>query len=361
MPDPAISPDQQPDSAPQLSSPFVLELRQENAQSNGNFTPQAAVLITPALRRSDLLKTLPSDEWQMLLAVLSCLTPNGTFCASPELLAPSLGLSQGQAHERLQRLTKRLWQEKPLVSEQPTESGLRFFVPSPTLLRVQQVCVLSADALQGSANLLSGNERIVQGGHRQEIIAQSRARYGRPRHEVEAQIHRFLRGEPMEEEIPTTPEEEAHLHLKGQLLAVGLTREEADVLLDTYPPDHIQRQLDWLPLRHARNPAAYLLAAIEGDYEPPLAARRQRRIPREIDAQVTDIRSANTVLTEMQAEAQTNEPVGEAKAIPAASIETRSPLAQSEPLPVPPLINPLINNEETAEPPSTNAENRSNT
>jgi hypothetical protein len=265
----------------------VLELRSEEPQPNGTFTPQAALLLTPALRRSGLLQVLAADDLRTLIAALCCLTPNGTFAATPELVAPALGLSTGEAKDRLQRLARRLWQDKPLLAEQPAGAGLRFFVPSSNLFTIRHSYVLPQESLSVGAltALIRDRGQPIQGGFRERIIAHSRANYARPRAEVEAQINRFLRGEPMEEEreeIPTTPEEEARLMLKRQLVGLGTTSSEATLLLDTYPHERIRQQLEWLPLRHARNPAGFLLAAIEGDYDPPMAVRLQQQRSREV-------------------------------------------------------------------------------
>ena len=40
-------------------------------------------------------------------------------------------------------------------------------------------------------------------------------------------------------------------------------------LLRAFPADRIRRQLNWLPARQARNPAAMLLRAVEQDWGPP--------------------------------------------------------------------------------------------
>ena len=59
--------------------------------------------------------------------------------------------------------------------------------------------------------------------------------------------------------------------LRRALLGVGLTRDEADELLAGFPRDVIQKQLDLLPARGARNPARYLIAAVRGDYAAPIS------------------------------------------------------------------------------------------
>jgi len=55
---------------------------------------------------------------------------------------------------------------------------------------------------------------------------------------------------------------------------MGVTKEQAQHLFVRYPLERIQRQMEWLPFRNAKNPLGYLLAAIEGDYERPLSLRQ---------------------------------------------------------------------------------------
>jgi hypothetical protein len=57
--------------------------------------------------------------------------------------------------------------------------------------------------------------------------------------------------------------------LQRTLLKIGLTPEQADRLLTSYPHERIRRQLEWLPLRGAKNRASFLIAAITHDYGPP--------------------------------------------------------------------------------------------
>ena len=67
-----------------------------------------------------------------------------------------------------------------------------------------------------------------------------------------------------------TPEEVQDLRRK--LEAVGLTRDQVDMLLGQFDAACVQQQLDWLPYRNAKNPAGFLVAAIVDDYEAPIAA-----------------------------------------------------------------------------------------
>lgn len=281
------------------TAPFILELRCEEIQENGTFTPAAAVLLTPQLHTSGLLRDLSPEALHTLLGVLASVTANGSFAATPELLAPAFGLSPGRMRERLRRLTTLTWQEKPLLSEQVSESGMRTFTPAPALLAIRHSLIVPGSGRPGtpiSPPHYLGSQSSgppVRGGFREQVIARSRSLYGRPRAQVEADINRFLQGkQPLtveppveEEETPTTPAGVARLALKRRLLARGLTLEQATLLLDTYPLPRIEQQVEWLPLRHARNPVGFLMAAIEGDYEPPLAVRLQA-IENEADGEI---------------------------------------------------------------------------
>lgn len=243
-------------------APFILEHRRLYPRPDGGFTPDAAVIIPSTLRSNGLLAALDPEDVEVLLAVLSGATANGGFVATPETVGEALGIGAEAAYVRLHRLASAVWRDGPLLSEQREESGLRLFAPSAQLFEVRTVEVAPPGALARPAEALRS--------HRDEVLAHSRASYGRPRVAVEAEIDRFLLGE----EEPKSPEEAARFALRRRLLGAGLTREQADRLLDAFAASEIERQLDWLPHRHARNPAGYLIAAVEGDYEEPPALRR---------------------------------------------------------------------------------------
>ena len=61
-----------------------------------------------------------------------------------------------------------------------------------------------------------------------------------------------------------------------QLVIVGVGRERATLITRTHSPELIQRQLNWLPYRHAQNPPAMLIKAIEEEWEEPEEYRKQQ-------------------------------------------------------------------------------------
>ena len=291
--------------------PFVLEERLEEVRVSGAFTPKAALWLSPAFGKSGLLHHLTADELRLLLGVLSCLSPNGRFLATPERVAKALGTSPRIARQGLERLCEKHWQGTPLLSCHEAGNGLRFFAPSPHLFETRRSVISPAPAPgervtapeQGQPR--EERQAGTGGSRREEVVDRSRALYARPRAEVEAEIEAFLlsaragggqikvRTPPAWETSPRpaqhpqapaleegqTPEEAATpqarqwLRLKRALVDVGVPHHRADELLDLYPFERIERQLEWLPLRQARNPVAYLLAAIEHDYAQPKGVR----------------------------------------------------------------------------------------
>ncbi len=311
--------------AARVSAPFVVEDRLEEVKTTGAFTPRAALWLSPSLGESGLLSELSSGELHLLLGVLSCLTPNGTFLATSGRVAGALGLSHRVARQGLEALCLRLWHGLPLLHSHATASGMRFFTPSFHLLETRRSVVGPApvgderaqapEPPPAASQRPTGAQAVRNstGSAREAVVAHSRALYARPRAEVEAEIEAFFasaraaRGlapsrlpgarqatpqvpsrveatppaqtappgsanTPEVEAAPEaafTPEAREWLVLKRALVAVGVPDYRAGELLDTYPRGRIRRQLEWLPLRGARNPVAYLLAAIEQDYQAP--------------------------------------------------------------------------------------------
>jgi len=121
----------------------------------------------------------------------------------------------------------------------------------------------------------------LRGVPRDRIIEYSRNRYAKTREEVERQIAeingwnvpqdkaaheigQISKTEISDAETPQLKE------LRRRLLNVGIASEQTEYLLSHFEAERIEKQLQWLPFRHARNPSAYLVAAIVGDYEEPI-------------------------------------------------------------------------------------------
>lgn len=272
--------------------PFVIEHRQEDRTASGAFRPSARLLLTPALRTSGLWAALPAEELRDLVLLLTFLTPNGRIQPTLPELAQAMHATRTVSRTRLLRLTKRHWQGQPLVRELPRPSGLDAYLPASTLLNVrdgpQQPAQRSLQQPPQSPHKAQEGPSAPLHAHRDPaperragrdaLIAHSRARYAAPRAEVEADIARRMGwGPPAFDQDP--PEVAQHKQeLYDKLFGQGMSKEQALDVLERFDLGLVGRQLDWLPLRGAKNPARYLLAAIENNYEPPVAARQARMI-----------------------------------------------------------------------------------
>ena len=244
--------------------PFVIELLRLDVQPSGNFRPDSAVCVSRSLRTSGLLHALPPEELKTLLWMLTFTTANGNCAPNLLQLAQAMQVPESKASARLERLLQTRWQGQPLIFAVPQESGAISYAPSPHIVAFIERPPTLVYAPKALAPVLAG---------RDAVIAYSRAHYARPRAEVEAEIQRRLGHE--EEVAPTDPAELAVWKVKQTLRALGMTREQCDLLFARYPLERIENQLAWLPYRSAKNPLAFLLSAIEGDYEMPLALRQQ--------------------------------------------------------------------------------------
>ncbi|MCX6381059.1 MAG: hypothetical protein NT023_16580 [Armatimonadetes bacterium] len=237
-------------------TPFVVvNERKHLATGNSTFHPDAHLVITPTLRTSGLLSSLPSEDLKNLLYILTFVTANGNCSPTISELAQAMGVSAMKVRLRLNRLIAFQWRNEPLVYFLERESGMNGFTPSHSLVGIVSEVPKPPE------------EPPPIQSHRDEIIALSREKYARPREEVEREIA-SLNGSEIPEQFATEEEKERN-ELLRRLCAVGLERGQANEMLSQYPTERIRRQLDWLPSRGARLPVRYLVAAIEGDYDAP--------------------------------------------------------------------------------------------
>jgi len=82
-------------------------------------------------------------------------------------------------------------------------------------------------------------------------------------------------GAPAFEDDPADVAEKKRL-LYDKLSEQGMTKSQALDILSRFDLAVVRRQTEWMPHRAAKNPARYLAAAIEGDYEAPVAVQLQQ-------------------------------------------------------------------------------------
>lgn len=243
--------------------PFVIELTWEEEKQKGSMKPRAALRLNPSIRTSGLLAALPADELKSLLFVLTFLHPNGYCQASVPELCHGMRLSELRLRGRMRRLADFRWQGRPVLVEIKRESGLDAYTPTREVLQVVERVVPHEEPPSSSPLRAAG---------RQAVIDHSRANYARPRAEVEAEIARLNGWEPPVESL--TPEERHSADLRSRLEVAGVPRPQADILVRRFDHDVIERQLGWLPHRAAKSPGRFLVAAIQNNYEPPIALRK---------------------------------------------------------------------------------------
>ena len=290
--------------------PFIIELRQEDKTENNYFRPAARLKLSQSLRTSGLLLALSSEDVKNLLFLLTFCTPNGECRTLLPQLAEAMRVSPTKAMMWMRHLCAFRWQAQPLVHEHASESGLHFFTLSPHLVAYEH----PAPDTPHSAS----HDIIVSS--REAVIAHSREKYGRPRAEVEAEIEAmFTRGKPGVVQLPVpqssvpilqntvdnpaiqsppaaqfSAEERALLH---RLENAGLMTEQALVLMGKYDRIRIERQLQWLPYRGAKNPAGFLLAAVADNYEAPPALRHAPKSDLNPESNTTESNAAETQIS----------------------------------------------------------------
>ncbi len=245
--------------------PFVIEQYRGEQGTGGSFRPAARMLLTSTLRTSGLWSALPSDELRDLTLLLTFLSPNGRVQPTLPELAGAMQASHAQTRARMLRLSRRVWRGQPLIVELNRQSGLDAYLPGRNLLESHQVTETPAAAAQTVLTEPRAGRDV--------LIALSRARYATPRVEVEADIARRMGwGAPaFEDDPPDVAEEKRALYDK--LSEQGMSKNQALDILGRFDLTVVRHQLEWMPYRAAKNPSRYLQAAIENNYDAPVAMR----------------------------------------------------------------------------------------
>ena len=248
---------------PPSQQPFAVFLHRAEQRPDGSFRPDARLTVTPALRTSGLLLRIPAEDLRTLLLMLTFLHPNGNVQPSVTELAAAMRVPQAVARHRLRQLANFKWQDRPVVHELRRESGLDAFTPSPRILGTETV-----------AEVPHVSPPPILAAGRDAVLAHSRATYARPRQEVEDEIAQRNGWRP----IGAAVVQEDASETVRRLQAIGIGRFEAAGLVEEFGEEKVNRQMDWLPLRGARDPARYLVAAVRGGYAPPREAIAQSTI-----------------------------------------------------------------------------------
>jgi hypothetical protein len=260
-------------NSPELNPqpPLSVVLERLDLTPDGHFRPAAFIKLTKAFRTSGLLQALPPEELKSFFTLLSFLTSNGDCSPTLAQIASAMRVSHGKAKARIQRLAQFRFEGEPLIASAAHGDGQEAYA-----LRSRFIPVIEQPVEEAKPE-------TIKPVPREQIIEYSRNRYAKTREEVEKQIAE-INGWKMSQQseevsggtVPGLSQQEEPPHLKElrrRLQSAGIAPDQVEYLLTTFDLERIEKQLQWLPFRQARNPSAYLVAAIIGDYEEPIYRR----------------------------------------------------------------------------------------
>jgi len=303
-----------------MSIPFVFPTNQAHAIHSVNLSA-----LTHAWRISGLLRAIPAEAVKHLLLVVSFTDTKGDCRPTLQQLAHAMEVSEVKVRRRLNQLLQFRWQGQPLVTATRGGDGSEVYMlvirdtALPVVSEATDQAVSAYAVTDQTADDQARTDQTVTGQtapapqptqsteiryeqskeqprerpltQREKVIEASRRKYGRPRAEVERRIAEQMGWAPPATSTQpatssatnaapiqqTTQNRQPAIgdELKRQLFVLGVDQDRVDSLLLRFDRERIEQQLAWLPYRDARNPAAFLVAAIEHDYEPPLALQRE--------------------------------------------------------------------------------------
>ena len=281
-----------------------------NTKLKKHHLPEKAlcVRIDRCARTSGLLAFLSAEDLQTLVALLTFADESGRCELSSRTLGQAINLSEKQAQRRLKNLCEVLWHGKPLLMRENEREMGRFAATGYQLPEVEGLKIIANSPLQvGKRDGDGPGHRGSAGG---SGVPEAHAP---PVPVAEADIRKRLSasgtGVPDMEGIPpantritgsscvgdnninnntdkeytteggsSDTDANRRKRIFRELLCHGLSGSIASELLDRYPRQRIADQIEMLPFRNAREPAAMLIKAIKEDWTAPAAYMgRQRR------------------------------------------------------------------------------------
>lgn len=271
--------------------------------------PQKAlsVMIDRTIRSSGLLAFLSPEDFQTLIALWTFVDESGRCDLSARTLGQTLDLSEKQAQKRLKKLCSLRWHGRPLVVRENGRETGRFL---PTGYRVMEIAglkvipysILQVGKPSGGGSNGETREQDADAVPRREGTASLPKRTstsGTPVPEAERKAHNSsgitdnncvgvssVNNKHTEEKTNDMRSAGEKKRIFNMLLGSGVSGSIASELLERYPPERIARQLQMLPFRNAKEPAAMLIKAIKEDWAAPAAYLARKREEAERKAKV---------------------------------------------------------------------------
>jgi hypothetical protein len=187
----------------------------------------------------------------MLLALMTCLTPNGNVHATARQVGLALGVPEPMANYWLKRFCTVKYLGEPVIRCLDFSEGLAVYA-------------LSLSLIQHTLQPAKGEPiTIHQVGAKETVIEQARAKYGLELAQAERSVMLQLGLHP--EELAAN--EEAVIW--RELRYLKIKREDILSLIHTFGVDRIRQQLHWLPERQTKDRAKYLVTALLNGHGPP--------------------------------------------------------------------------------------------
>ena len=278
--------------------PFNTKLKKHHLPGKALY-----VRIDRGARTSGLLAFLSAEDLQTLIALMTFADEYGRCELSARTLGQAIDLSEKQSQKRLKKLCKIIWHGKPLLVRENERDMGRFLPTGYQLPGVEGVKIVPDNALQVSMRDGDGpSDRGSTGGSNgkeadtppvpaaEGDIRKRKSSSGAPVPDIEGippantritgsscvGVSYINKGHTKEDREGAANADERKQVLR-KLLQYGVSGSIASEILDRYPTNSIARQIEMLPFRNAREPAAMLMKAIREDWTAPAAYMASKR------------------------------------------------------------------------------------
>ena len=252
-----------------------------------------SVRIDRAVRSSGLLAFLSPEDFQTLVALLTFVDESGRCSLSARTLAQMLNLSEHQAQRRLKKLCEIRWHGKPLVMKGNGRETGRFLPTGYRVMAVEGLKVIpdfvSDETKDGTSHISKPNGggsmedgSMGESGEQDadavplqvgtENLRKRKSASGTPDTDAQGVLpdNTRITGNSCVG-VNNINKKHTTKRVFDRLLDCGMSRSIASELLGKYPIERTARQVEMLPFRNAKEPAAMLIKAIKEDWAAPIA------------------------------------------------------------------------------------------
>jgi predicted transcriptional regulator len=229
-----------------------------------------SIRITRDVRSSGLLAFLSPEDLQTLITLLTFVDESGRCELRARTLARALNLSEDQAQRRLRKLCSVRWQGKPLVMRENGRKKGRFLAHRYQVMEIEGLELAPDGEPEVSRPAAPSADDEGEAPNDTRIAANSAN--GCDSRVVMNNINNKHTKEKQRE-----AKEGEKKRIFNMLLDCGVSRPIASRLLVKFPEDRVARQIEMLPFRNPREPAAMLINAIVDDWSAPAAYMARQR------------------------------------------------------------------------------------